>query len=158
MKQGTTNKQKQSNPEVIKNFAISIIIPIGFFKLNVQNLQQVEKIYGIGFPHPHSYTHPASSIAIFYLYSDASQPCLQPRLICQISNLIIQRQRHNSTLPGCSTGRSNSRKTKWNASSPVNLSPSSISSTDKWASSQMPTLKIWETLCSFSLILSMGNL
>lgn len=39
MKEGTTNKQKQSNLEVIKIFAISIIIPIiGFFKPNVQNL------------------------------------------------------------------------------------------------------------------------
>ena len=84
---------------------------------------------------------------------------LQPRLVSRISNLIIQRQRHNSTLSGCSTGRSNSRKTKWNVPSPVNLSPPfTSSSTDKWASSQMPMLKIWEPLCSFFLNLSMGNL
>lgn len=95
-------------------------------KFNVSQKQTSQNsdnclIYGIGFPYLHSYTHHASSIATLYLYSDASQLYLQARLEFRISNLIIQRQRQTQ-LSGYSTGRSNSRKSKWNTSFPVNLS------------------------------------
>ena len=35
-----------------------------------------------GFPQPHSYTHPASSMAAPYLFFDASQIYMQPKLLC----------------------------------------------------------------------------